>query len=265
MREISSSNGIKFEPVGFCIYCGSREGLTDEHVVPYGLGGNALILPKSSCRPCATITGAVENNFLRITSGQLRELLKAPTRGKTVRTGQSERPVFERQRDGQLIPAHYYIRRPIEDAPILYPAVVLPPPGIFTGADHQALPEVTVSAVLLNRGSISEAADGHRVYMGKFRPSDTLRQLLKIAYGYAVGTLGPGAFRPMVQELILGKSEHFGYLLGCLSESDPPNDKMVFLEQGYAELGSVRYVIVKIRIYGQLPTPTYCAVVGEIN
>jgi hypothetical protein len=41
---------MKYSPVGKCIYCGKVETaqhrLTDEHILPSGLGGD-LLLPKS--------------------------------------------------------------------------------------------------------------------------------------------------------------------------------------------------------------------------
>jgi HNH endonuclease len=50
--------------IGVCIYCGELEGLSDEHIVPNGLGGN-LVLRKSSCSACAKITGNLEQQLLR--------------------------------------------------------------------------------------------------------------------------------------------------------------------------------------------------------
>ncbi len=41
-----------YQEVGSCIYCGSTDNLSNEHIIPYGLGGN-LELPKSSCSRCA--------------------------------------------------------------------------------------------------------------------------------------------------------------------------------------------------------------------
>jgi HNH endonuclease len=50
--------------IGACIYCGSLENLTEEHIIPYGLGGN-LSLKKASCSNCAKITGKLEQTLLR--------------------------------------------------------------------------------------------------------------------------------------------------------------------------------------------------------
>lgn len=62
--EIPTLNRHVYDSVGFCIYCGASEDLRDEHIVPYGLGGN-LVLPKSSCGACADITSKFERSVLR--------------------------------------------------------------------------------------------------------------------------------------------------------------------------------------------------------
>jgi hypothetical protein len=57
-------NETRAKPVGRCIYCDGTEKLTDEHVVPYGLGGR-LILPEASCAKCTKITTSFERRVLR--------------------------------------------------------------------------------------------------------------------------------------------------------------------------------------------------------
>src|SRR5271169_2001834 len=56
----------RFDPIGRCIYCGATPPtpLTQEHVMPQGLGGG-IILPKSSCDPCRQITQKIEELCLR--------------------------------------------------------------------------------------------------------------------------------------------------------------------------------------------------------
>lgn len=62
MYEVGSTH--RFTPVGECIYCGSREGLTDEHIIPLALNGN-MVLPKSSCQDCNRMTSRFERRVLR--------------------------------------------------------------------------------------------------------------------------------------------------------------------------------------------------------
>src|ERR1700674_474582 len=45
--------------IGRCIYCGSTENLTDEHVLPLALGGTDL-LRDGSCLSCNAATAEIE-------------------------------------------------------------------------------------------------------------------------------------------------------------------------------------------------------------
>lgn len=70
------------QPIGRCIYCLRRDvELTDEHIVPYGLG-NTLgdILYKASCNACAKITSRFETTMLRENLLPLRSVLQMPSR-----------------------------------------------------------------------------------------------------------------------------------------------------------------------------------------
>jgi hypothetical protein len=73
-----------YAPVDRCIYCGSKgspsERLSKEHIVPYGLAGNWMILPQASCELCRRITGEVERFCQREMLGAARIRMKLPTR-----------------------------------------------------------------------------------------------------------------------------------------------------------------------------------------
>jgi hypothetical protein len=59
----------RFPPVGRCVYCGVySDKLEMEHVLPFGIAGNAMLLPKSSCRTCASITGSTYRFNAALTS-----------------------------------------------------------------------------------------------------------------------------------------------------------------------------------------------------
>lgn len=77
--DFEQLNYKKFEPIGKCIYCGSLENLTEEHIVPYGLGGTSSI-PKASCKACAAITGQYEQYVLRGPLWAIRAHLKLTSR-----------------------------------------------------------------------------------------------------------------------------------------------------------------------------------------
>ena len=72
----------KTPPFGYCIYCGAagrRVKLTDEHVIPYALDGDA-VLTKASCLACAKITGRIEQRILRGIIYEARTHLNMRTR-----------------------------------------------------------------------------------------------------------------------------------------------------------------------------------------
>src|SRR5258707_332054 len=58
--EVLDIQGKKYPGFGRCIYCGSNESdLRDEHIMPYCLGGNA-ILEAASCQRCEKITSYLD-------------------------------------------------------------------------------------------------------------------------------------------------------------------------------------------------------------
>ena len=70
--------------VGRCVYCDSTSDLSDEHVVPLGLGGT-WILEDASCAHCRDTTSKVELRVLREHFLALRTVAEMPTRRKRER------------------------------------------------------------------------------------------------------------------------------------------------------------------------------------
>lgn len=75
---------------GRCIYCGSdggKEGLRDEHVIPFALGGR-IVIEGGSCRDCARKIAPVDTHLGRSVYGEHRIHVDAPTsEAATVRFG----------------------------------------------------------------------------------------------------------------------------------------------------------------------------------
>ena len=66
--------GTVYPGFGRCIYCGSdggTEGLRDEHIMPFCLGGNAII-EKASCKACEAITSYLDGYMGRRVFYELR-------------------------------------------------------------------------------------------------------------------------------------------------------------------------------------------------
>src|SRR4051794_1798688 len=67
--------------IGRCIYCDTRSPpLTREHVVPYGLGGDSIILRKACCETCRVITSKCERNPIHNNWAEVRAALEFPSR-----------------------------------------------------------------------------------------------------------------------------------------------------------------------------------------
>ena len=65
--ETHDIQGKKYPGYGRCIYCGSdgsEDGLGNEHIIPYSLGGNAEI-KDASCKSCEAITSYLDGYLAR--------------------------------------------------------------------------------------------------------------------------------------------------------------------------------------------------------
>jgi hypothetical protein len=72
---------VKNRQIDRCIYCGSVENLSDEHIVPLALGGTHILL-KASCGDCAKVTAEVERCVLNVCWKGFRWVTGMPTRHK---------------------------------------------------------------------------------------------------------------------------------------------------------------------------------------
>jgi len=66
-------------PVNLCIYCSATDALSEEHIVPFGLGGR-WVLPKASCAGCASKTSTFEQTCQRTMFGPMRMYYDLPAR-----------------------------------------------------------------------------------------------------------------------------------------------------------------------------------------
>jgi hypothetical protein len=198
-------------PVGSCIYCGSRDDLTDEHIIPAALGGN-YVLPQSSCKDCNKITSKFEREVLRGFMWEARVAANFPTRRP------KERPKtlpLEVERGGK----YETVQIAASDHPGFLDLPLLAPAGVLVGRPP-------------TRGVMIQ---GHeRLLFGK-HPGDVLKQLgatamkatfnwdvtafakllAKIGYGMAVAHLGALPLDQIkVLPLIRGEADDASYWIG---------------------------------------------------
>lgn len=265
-----TSPSEKYAPVGYCIYCRAHGvPLTDEHIIPLGLGGN-LVLPKASCAKCAAITGRIEQFCLRNMFGVVRARMQFPTRRPKERHRLS--PLHIVQNDNSVSTKQI----PISDFPFgivlarLQPPRILlglPPVQNFPGADfwRANIPD-ELQATATRFG-------GKGFRLGSFHAGYFTRMLAKIGHAFAVADQGLDKFTPLLSDMIVGNYDTPNYLVGGNGHTETPATSMVHqlhLEVGwvdgvdYSSIGptDIQFLIVHIRLFAFLGSPQYHVVVG---
>lgn len=258
----SDEHPMKSPPsaVGRCIYCGSSDSLEDEHVVPYALGGT-LVLPKASCRACATITGQFEQKFLREDAMRaVRAFRELPSRTRHV-DAPTTLQAHVRLPDGSE--RVEVVSR--ENACLLLHMPIFDPPGYFNpnykggiqmsgyhtigfGADPEAL--------LRQYGASAMTIDG-RIAPGAFA-----RTVAKIAYSHAVASGQISSIRgePFPVSAILGHSHDIGRWVGTLTKPNETHEQLHRVAYGIDS--SEEAFMAEVQIFSDSETPSYGVLLG---
>lgn len=251
-----------YPAANICIYCGADRDLSAEHIIPFGMGGR-LILPKSSCRTCSTITSEIERTCLRKMYGPLRLLYGLPSRRTKNRPARL--PLKVRRRAGD---AWSVVSVPQERYPFLVTFPYFSIPGLLAGeARENALGAVT-DRIWIRGASPSHdfnallASLGRELKVHELQPDSDLdvpafcRLLAKMAIGYVAAERGvsevPRSLTAMVIDNRLEGCRHF---IGS-SESDEPAVNRLH-DIATATFRPVDIPVVRIRLLAKLGTPTY--------
>lgn len=211
MTMIEVHDTMRAQPVGHCIYCGSQDRLTAEHIIPLALGGK-YVLPASSCVGCARVTSEFERRVLRGFMYEARVAGNFPTR--RVKDRPASLPL-EIERSG--------VYRKMDIPSKMHPAFlhlpVLAPAGILVGRP----PSTGVSVI--GRETLTFGGDPHQIaalmgadalrHSSDWDISAFARLLAKMAYGLAVAQVGPIPREDVpILPLILGNADDASYWLG---------------------------------------------------
>jgi hypothetical protein len=261
--DIHLLGATRYKPVGCCIYCGASEGaLTDEHIVPYALNGN-WVLPKASCKKCEGITGWVEQQILRGELLHLRAALAFQTRRP------SERPSTV-----SICADDRNVEVPISDCPIVMPFIRFPIPGLLDARPSKiGIDAIGTIGIRCAGPEPEEFAKRYGFRKLSFQrtlaPAFFARMISKIAYSHAVARFGPSALvDEFVTDIILGKSERIGDIVGCVSSDLPAPQfthehvlRPAVYKGGLS--GEERLLTVQVKLFAGLPTPVYEVVLGR--
>lgn len=243
-----------------CIYCRRNNvKLTDEHIVPLGLGG-VHVLKKASCLDCNKITGRFEQQVLRGLWGDARISYAAPTRRKRERLRskiENNHPILSSMDiDAGEFPAPMVFYK-MGKAGFLR--------GINKALDQSPL--WTMVAIHDNARFDAWMEKYGEAPVGKFRhvPTDFARMIVKIGYCQVLTSFGVDDFSPICLDYILGNDQNISYVVGENLHLDSPK-----LDIGYnletMGVGTLSRLILlaNVRLMANNHTPTYHVVVGEI-
>jgi hypothetical protein len=255
-----------YAPVGQCIYCGTRDNLSEEHIVAYAIAGT-MVLPEASCGACATITGRVEQKCCRAMFDRFRRFYGLPTRkGKKDRAHVTFTHMMH---DGRVettpIPTADHplgLIMPIFDTP----RILLGLPEFYSENIHWKLwrhgpPPEQFKQVAEKFGARAIAADMDFPSLG--------RMLAKTAHAYATAVLGINGFTPLLTPVIRGESNNWPHFVGGYHRNDVPavtSDKEIHVLalQGI-EVDGKQYLTCMVRFFSRFGAPTYECAVGLID
>jgi hypothetical protein len=264
-KKLIPTPSITFEPVQKCIYCGSGERLSDEHIVPFALNGT-MILPKSSCSVCRDITSKFELTVTRAMYGVLRNKRNYKTRHKKKRP--SSLPVSYSTSEGAIKSIDFAMA----DYPSTYFVAYLPPPGVLTGAPLTDRNPEGIRLDLrcdpneIERAISSIGSENIALSLGNIFPyGDFYRLLAKIAHGFLVASYGQAGYVAFLPDIILGRSPYLAHYVGGLG-----GDASVHMMSHHVSLvclpvDDVVYLTVNIQLLGGVTMPTYQVIAAKIT
>lgn len=252
----------KYAPKKSCIYCGRGDVLlTDEHIVPYSLGGGH-VLQKASCRACAAITSAFELEVARNLWGDARSSYGAPTRHK-----KKKRKTHQVLRDPKGLNTDIAV--PMEQYPGVFVFYTMGPAGILLGRDRNedvsgkwGFSTVVDDARL---HALENAHHGRVTASFKNVPVSFGRLLAKIGYCQILCSLDTEDFIPLCLPYILGEESNLSHIIGGRKTIEAPQSGVGYSLKSIQIGNHERLIlVVEIRLLANSHVPTYHVVVGEV-
>ena len=251
-----------FESKGACIYCGAREiELTDEHIVPYSLGGSH-VLRDASCHRCADITKQFEQRVARDLWGDARTSFNAPTRRKRERKTNIVIIDPHGQRKSLIVPSTEYpaglVFYKMGKAGLLQ--------GLPESIDLSKMWTMVVVDDDTRRRNFLEKHPGKLTIKFRHVPDAFGRLLAKIGYCQVLTALDPDDFRPICLPYIRGDKANVSYVVGgSLDDQEPEPDNGYSLSTvGFGSSNRLMLVAI-VRLYANTHSPVYHAVIGDVS
>ena len=265
---LPKQNLVKYTSPGKCIYCGKKDKLSDEHIIPFALGGN-LILEQSSCPECAKITSAFELTCSRTMYGPLRLLYDLPTRRPQKRP--KRLPLKAKFSSNETEYQTVLIEQ--NKFPFLITFPYFDTPGVVNenqihqsgGPKSKRLWIRGASPYYSFRDLMEKLLSDLKAYEifpeSKAEIPAFCKLLAKIAHSFAVAEIGLSGFKPVLEPIIItDQLSHCMHYIGSIGNDEPP--KNILHDLRILEFHNINAILVKIRLLCKLGTPTYIVAVG---
>jgi len=259
---------------GICIYCVEEtKGLTEEHVIPYALAANTLILEGSCCEGCQGIITSYEQDVLRHQLGVFRIQVDAPSRTRKKNRPTHENIIFvEVDTKGRILRELVTKSIPIKELPLIFALWQSPPPAILEEtvqwpSKPWSFVETNVAMRFCREVAEETGAIHVAMKVADVRKQNYLRSLAKTAHAIAVAQYGLGSFEPFLTDIILKKSDDLERYVGDMPGLSPFEDDpahTIQVSSGEIPDGpAAGLLVVRIQLYPALKSPEHFIVVGK--
>lgn len=262
-----------FRAVAKCIYCNATDGLSDEHIIAYSLGGD-YILPDASCAKCRDMTAREELWCARGIFGALRIAHEYPTRRPQERPKEVTIDVESGGQTKQLsVPVDQ-----MPTAPVIMP--IFPTAGVLVGREPSIeIPDIRYQFIFpfppdheerlqrLRQGGPTKIKVNVPYGLNPF-----MCLLAKIGHGFAVAAHGLESFTPLLPDYILDRDRRLSHVIGSTTQVitpapdgtlGVPSNPMHAWQVGIRSIGGKHYVVTLIQLFRYLGAPVYEVVAGE--
>jgi hypothetical protein len=255
--------------IGRCIYCGATEpetALEKEHVVPFALGGNHVLL-KASCRACAVITMRVEQHICRHMLGPARVQLGYQTR----RPKEREKAFKVRFVTDE---GTTKVDMPASEAPAMLALPIFALPGILRDARPTRKLNIIPNGFwgrLLNPDGVealhraSKLGEGQLSFFG-FEPWKFALMIAKIGHGAVMARFHDEQFVPFLPNIIRTGQGYIGHFVG--SDDKPPprfDNRTDDIKTGLVINGTGELVFATVQLFADLGGPVYVVIAGMLT
>lgn len=250
-----------FKSKGACIYCGATDvDLSNEHIVPYSLGG-AHVLRDASCARCANITMKFEQRVARELWGDARTAFNAPSRRKRERKNHIIIPDPHDRTKSLTVPASEY------PAGLVFYKMCQA--GLLQGRPETIDLSNSWQPVVIDdekrRQKFLEKHPGKLVLKFRHVPGAFGQLLAKISYGQVLTTLDPRDFRAICLPYITGDKTNLSYIVGGTLEDQRPEPEIGYsLSTVVFGNANMLMLVALIRLYANTHSPAYHVVVGDV-